>query len=142
MSVVDLSGVLKTPASTITQRIKNLERKGIIKGYWTYIKSQRFGMQSYRLHLYLENINEETRKGLFQYVHDNSNALLAIETVGSWNFEITFEVESQEKIQEEISKLRNKFKNLIKNIEFIIMFEDDLVYDPYPFMKKNRQFLK
>ena len=61
--------------------------------------------------------------------------VLAIETVGRWNFEITLEVENHEQLQKEILNLRNSFKN-IKNIEFIIMFEDDLVYNPYP-LKKN-----
>ena len=62
--------------------------------------------------------------------------ILAIETVGVWNFEITLEVENHEQLQKEISDLRNAFSNIIHRLEFIIMFEDDFVYDPYPLNKK------
>ncbi|HLD34031.1 MAG TPA: hypothetical protein VJB66_04860, partial [Candidatus Nanoarchaeia archaeon] len=78
---------------------------------------------------------------LFSYANQNPHIILAIETVGLWNFELTLEVESQQHLQEEISKLRNHFSSIIKNVEFLIMFEDDLVYDPYPLKKKERKAL-
>ena len=67
--------------------------------------------------------------------------ILGIETVGEWNFEITLEVENHEQLQKQISQLRNHFEDTIKKIEFIIMFEDDLVYDPYPLKKQERKKL-
>ena len=96
-------------------------------------------MQSYRLIINLQNMDENIRNKLFAYAYENPHMILAIETVGNWNFEITLEVESQEKLQEEISALRSTFNTNIKNIEFIIMFENDLVYDPYPLKKHDRK---
>lgn len=141
MSILDVSDYLKKPASTISLRIKQLEKRGLIQGYSAYIQTQNYGMQSYRLLLYLQNMNEKTRSNLFAYVNSNKNCILAIESVGEWNFEITLEVENHEQLQKEISNLRNQFKDIIKNVEFIIMFEDDLVYDPYPFKKEERKEL-
>ncbi|MFH1770344.1 MAG: Lrp/AsnC family transcriptional regulator [archaeon] len=140
MNVVEIAAKLEKPVSTIALRIKQMEKREIIQGYTTYIKAQNFGMQSYRLHLNLQNMDEQARNSLFSYVNSNPNMLLAIETVGSWNFEITLEVESHEELQQQISKLRKEFKDIIKNVEFIIMFEDDLVYDPYPLKKLERAF--
>ncbi|HJO14477.1 MAG TPA: Lrp/AsnC family transcriptional regulator [Candidatus Pacearchaeota archaeon] len=136
--ITNLSSILKNPPSTIALRIKNLEKREIIQGYTTYIKAQNYGMQSYRLLLSLTNMDEKTRKDLFEYTNQNPNMILAIETVGEWNFEITLELESPERLQEEIAKLRNHFANIIEKIEFLIMFEDDLVYDPYPLKKQSR----
>jgi Lrp/AsnC family transcriptional regulator len=141
MPVMDLSRILKQPASTLSLRIKKLEKKGLIQGYWTYIRPQKFGMQSYRLLLYLQNMDEQSRARLFTCVNENPHMLLAIETVGEWNFEITLEVETHEELQRYISDLRNQFSSIIKKIEFIIMFEDDLVYDPYPLIKHERSKL-
>ena len=98
-------------------------------------------MQSYRLLLFLENMNENSRKKLFNYIQENPFMILAIETVGEWNFEITLEVEGHEQLQEELSRLRNTFTENIRNVESLIMFDDDLVYDPYPLKKKEREFL-
>ena len=139
INVIDLAKILNKPASTIALRIKQMKKREIIQGYTTYIKSQKYGMQSYRLLINLQNMDEKTRNNLFSYVNSNPNMLLAIETVGEWNFEITLEVENHEKLQEEISKLRSIFQNIIKNVEFLIMFEDDLVYDPYPLKKLERK---
>jgi hypothetical protein len=86
-------------------------------------------------------MNEKTRANLFDYISQNPKMILAIETVGEWNFEITLEVESHEELQKEIANLRYHFKDIIKNIEFIIMFEDDLIYDPYPLKKGERKNL-
>ena len=96
-------------------------------------------MQSYRLMLSLQNMDENIRSRIFSYVNHNKNCILAIESVGQWNFEITLEVENQEQLQKEILDIRDQFKEFVKNIEFLIMFEDDLVYDPYPLRKNERK---
>jgi Lrp/AsnC family transcriptional regulator, regulator for asnA, asnC and gidA len=138
MNVVDIAKMLDKPASTIASRIKQMVKNKIIEGFTTYIKSQSYDMQSYRLLINLQNMDEKARNSLFSYVNTNPNMILGIETVGKWNFEITLEVESHEQLQEEISKLRSDFSNIIRNIDFLIMFEDDLVYDPYPLKKLER----
>lgn len=140
LQILDISRILNKSSSTIASRIKGMEKRSIIQAYTTYIKTQNFGMQSYRLLLFLEGMKESVRNKIFQYVYENPNTILAIETVGKWNFEITIEVESHEELQKEISNLRNSILN-IKNVEFLIMFEDDLIYDPYPLKKNERKFI-
>ncbi len=141
MSIIKLAQIIKKPASTISLRIKHLEKRGIIQAHTTYIRSQNYGMQSYRLLFNLQNMEEKVRSSLFSYAYSNPRMVLAIETVGKWNFEITIEVESQEELQKEISKLRIEFNDIIKNVEFIVMFENDLIYDPYPLKKLEREKL-
>ena len=46
-----------------------------------------------------------------------------------------------EELQKQISDIRTHFKEIIKNVEFIIMFENDLIYDPYPIKKMERNKL-
>ena len=141
MPILELAQILKKPASTLAFRIRDLEKRKIIQGYTPHVRSKNYGMQSYRLLLFLENMNENSRKKLFNYIQENPFMILAIETVGEWNFEITLEVEGHEQLQEELSRLRNTFTENIRNVESLIMFDDDLVYDPYPLKKKEREFL-
>ena len=115
-----------------------MEKRGLIQGYTAYIRPQNYGLESYRLLLSLQNMNEKERIRLFAYAQQNPRIVLAIETVGLWNFELTLEVEKQKQLQEEISRLRNEFSKIIKNVEFIMMFEDDLLYDPFPLKKTDR----
>lgn len=139
MAVLNVSELLKIPPSTVSLRIKQMQKRGIIQGYSAYIRPQAYGMQSYRLLLYLQNMDEKKRAGLFAYANSNPNIVLSIETVGEWNFEITVEVKNHEELQKEMAKIRNNFADIIKNIEFIIMFEDDFLYDPYPLRKHERK---
>lgn len=141
MPVLEISRILEVPASTIVSRMRGMERKGIIQGYWTYVRPQKFGMESYRLLLSLTNMDESERVRLFAYTRENPFMLLSIETVGRWNFEITLEVGGHEQLQGEITKLREAFSASIRDVDFLIMFEDDLVYDPYPLLKKERAVL-
>ncbi len=138
MPVLHLSKLLRKPPSTIALRIKTLMKRGIIQGFSTYIRAGCYGMQSYRLLLHLTHLDEKIRRKLFGYVSLNKHMILAIETVGVWNFEITLEVESHAHLQKEITALRDTFNENIRNLEFVVMFEDDLVYDPYPLEKEKR----
>ena len=83
-------------------------------------------------------MKENVRNKVFGYSYENPFMILCIETVGPWNFEISLEVDDHQQLQEEITKLRNEFSGIVKQIEFVIMFEDDLIYDPYPLKKKER----
>mgnify|MGYP001568255348 CR=1 FL=1 len=141
MNIVDIAYYLHKPVSTIALRLNKMEKRNLIQGYSSYICTQKYGVQSYRLLINVEHINELKRKELFSYIGANSFMILGIETVGEWNFEITLEVENHEQLQKQISQLRNHFEDTIKKIEFIIMFEDDLVYDPYPLKKQERKKL-
>ncbi len=135
--VLSITKKVGHPASTVALRIRRMERRGIIQGYTAYIRAQRYGMQSYRLLIQMQDLDEKERNRLFSYAQHNPCMILAIETVGPWSFEITLEVKGHEDLQKEVAALREAFP-AIRNIEFLIMFEDDLVYDPYP-LKKNKR---
>src|SRR3989344_1195257 len=109
MTILNISELLKIPPSTVSLRIKQMQKREIIQGYGTYIRPQAYEMQSYRLLLYLQNMDEKKRAGLFAYANSSPNMVMSIETVGEWNFEITIEVKNHEELQKEIAKIRNHY---------------------------------
>ena len=123
--VVQVASELGKPAATVALRIRKLEEKGIIQGYDTVVKVQKYGLQSYRLLLTINSMDEKERNRLFSYCQQNPSVWLAAETVGAWNFEIVYEVESHEGLERELLALKKIFGGLISRLEVLVMFDED-----------------
>ena len=113
--IVQIAAALQKPPATVASRILRLEEKGIIQGYDTVVKVQKYGVQSYRLLLTIDSMDEKERNRLFSYCQQNPRIWLAAETVGNWNFEIVFEVESHEGLEKELTALKKIFGGLISH---------------------------
>lgn len=135
MPITEIGKRLGKPASTIALRIKKLEEKNLIQTYDTVVKVQKYGIQSYRIMMILNNIDEQLRSRLFSYAQQNPRIWLAAETVGNWNFEIVFEVESPQAFEEELSKFKNLFGKAIDRMEMLVMPEEDYYLNMWPFGK-------
>ncbi len=123
--ITEIASLLGKPAATVAFRIKKLEQEGIIQGYDTVVKVQKYGVQSYRLLLTIDSMDEKERNRLFLYCQQNPTVWLAAETVGAWNFEIVYEVESHERLERELLSLKKIFGGMISKIEVLVMFEED-----------------
>ncbi len=133
LPALELSRKIKRPFSTVSFRIKQLERREIIQGYGAQIRCQEFGYQSYQLFLSTHNMTRERRKDLFAYCQAHPNIVFFIETVGKWNFELIYEIECQKKLQDLIIELRTKFSDMIADSESIVLFDHYVKYNQYPF---------
>lgn len=133
--VVEIASRLHKPPSTIALRIKRLEEKGIIQAYDIVVKVQAYGLQSYRLLLTLNKLDEQLRNRLFSFAQENPRIGLAAETVGGWNFEIILETESHLAFEEELTKLKRIFGNAISGLEVLVMFDEDHYLNMWPVKK-------
>jgi DNA-binding Lrp family transcriptional regulator len=132
INVVDLAKKIKTPASTISLRIKKLKEKNIIEGFFTFIRCQKYGYQNYLIHVSLKNLTKQNENKFYGFCKQHQNITYLIKTVGKWDYEISVEVLDQQKFQEVFTELREQFSDIIVNMESIILFQD-LKYNLYPF---------
>ncbi|MEE9323576.1 MAG: Lrp/AsnC family transcriptional regulator [Candidatus Aenigmarchaeota archaeon] len=133
LSTLEISKRIKKPFSTVSSRLKKLERRGIIQGFGAQINCQQFGYESYQLFLNTRNLTKERKKELFAYCQAHPNIIFYIETVGKWNFEIIYEIEDQKKLQDLIIDMRTKFSDIIFDVESIVLFNHYVKYNQYPF---------
>ncbi|MFC1753399.1 Lrp/AsnC family transcriptional regulator [Thermoproteota archaeon] len=132
ISILELSKKVNKPASTVSGRIKQLEKKEIIQGYSTQIHCQEFGYQSYQLFISTHNLTKEKKRKLSAYCQSHPNIIFYIETVGKWNFEIIYEIEGQKELQDLIIDIRTKFSDIIMDVESIVLFNHYVKYNQYP----------
>lgn len=122
VSTVDLAKKINIARTTIHNRLKQLQKSGIIQGFSALIHPENFNFQIYQLMISVNSISEDVKKKIYFYCLNNHNITFYVDCVGKWNFELTCEVENQQKLQELLIDLRTNFKELITNIEIIMTF--------------------
>lgn len=131
ISIVEMHQKLDIPASTMVSRIKNLESKKIITGYYALISSETFGYQSYNLLIKVPSLSESQESSLRSFCESHPNVTWLITTAGAWDFEIGVEVENQERLQEIIDAIKDQNQSIM-DIDFLTIF-NNLKYNQYPF---------
>jgi len=131
IKIIDIALKLKQPHSTIRSRIKKLQQKKIITGYYTLINPKRLGINYYTLTIKVNNSEQEKYKKLLSLCQHNQNITWLIKTIGSWNYEIGVEIENPEKLQELLITLRKACPEITK-IGLYTVFKT-IKYSLYPF---------
>jgi DNA-binding Lrp family transcriptional regulator len=130
--VLELAKRIKKPGSTVSSRLKELEKRDIIQGYSAKIHCQEFGYQSYQLFVSTNNLTKKKKRRLLNYCQTHPNIIFYIETVGKWNFEIIYEIENQTLLQDLIIDIRTNFSDIIVDVESIVLFNHYVKYNQYP----------
>ncbi len=124
VNIIEIASQLKITANTIVNRIKNLEKSGIIQAYKPLLHVEKIGYQSYKLLIKFQDITEQKEKQLINFVQRNANVIGIIKLVGLWDFEIEVEVESYDKLYQFVMDVRDEFKEIIKEFETLSLHHD------------------
>lgn len=132
ITTVALGELLDKPASTIALRIKKLQERKIIVGFYCFTSPQHYGYEAYDVTLNVKNMSRQNEKRLLFFFEKHPNIIYAIKCVGKWDYEIMVEVQNQEQFQEILAELKEKFSDVIQSLEFVTMFKD-IKYNLFPF---------
>lgn len=118
--LVNISQKINLTPEGVKGRIRRLEKNGIIKGYSIVVNGNKFGKIWCLALLNIEKRDiENFRKSLKKVKAISSYN----QTIGIWNFNITFFANDLEELYQVINKIRNEFSKEIKGFEFMIFFE-------------------
>ncbi|MFA6461846.1 MAG: Lrp/AsnC family transcriptional regulator [Candidatus Woesearchaeota archaeon] len=120
---MDLVKEFKMNIKTAQRRIKDLEKKGVIQGYVTFIDPQKIGYNFFKLCLYLKNYEHEIDR-FINYCMELPNVIHVIESLGPWEMELEIETETLQDFYGLTHKIRNDFPELIKKTESVIIVEE------------------
>jgi len=99
----------------LLQRIKRLEKNGIITGYAARIESSKMGQNAYKVVLYL-NARSGQEIDLFEdYCSAHMNVVHLIKTIGRWDYELDVEFPSKADLRFFLSELSKKFPQLVRD---------------------------
>lgn len=119
--IIRIAKKLNQSSQNIINRIKKLERDGIIAKYSLGIDYEKIGYVFCKAFIYLHNVTQERLDELYQYCSDDPHIFALTTTLGSWDVELEFEVRNFEQMTEIMDKMRMKFSDIVTNYESVII---------------------
>lgn len=114
VSTVEVAKNLNIPQTTVSNKIKNLEKRGIIMGYRAEIDFIKLGYMNYFMEIYLET--NENLPQIEAWVNSHKNTVWLQKIIGTCDIEVEVEVKDRVAFEALLNELREKFKNIRKII--------------------------
>ncbi len=107
----------------VRERVKKLEKSGIIKGYSILLNNSNINQLHCKILIYLRDFSEEKFKTLKEFCRQQNNITYIIKSLGVWDMEIDLEVESSEKYREIMLLVMKNFPEAIKKYEVLQIYQ-------------------
>ena len=129
ISLLELSDSLKMTPESISYRIKQLEKKGIIQGYRAMIDVHKMGYEFYKAEIRLSNYDKIEQ--IFTYCHFQPNINQVDKTIGGETLEIEFHVKSLHEMLKLIEEFESRFPKTVERFDYItVIGEEKTTYMP------------
>ncbi len=112
LSTVQIAKNLNIPQTTVSAKIKNLEKKKIIMGYRAEIDFIKLGFTNYFLEIYLSENNN--LREIENWANSHKNVVWLQKIIGTCDIEIEVEVKDRAELEVLLNELKEKFNNLRK----------------------------
>jgi len=110
---------LNTTSKTIISKIKNLEKKNIIKGYSININHHNLNINKYYLFLKFDIKVLDENKRFIQYTKNNPNIVEFIKIFGEYNAILIIETLKENEFKEILFIIKEEFSDIITDYEFL-----------------------
>jgi len=111
----ELDDCLPLSVDTVTQRIKKLEKEGIISGYGVLLNPDPLSLVSYKVLLFLNALPNEKFDALVKTLHMDTRVVHVIKTLGEWDLEIDLEISDFRECRNTVMELTRKFPGTIRD---------------------------
>ena len=116
ISTVQIANILRIPQSTVSDKIKNMEKKKVILGYRAEIDFIKLGYMNYFLEIYLDE--NQNLPQIEAWANSHKNVVWLQKIVGTCDIEIEVEVKNRVELETFLNELRSKFNNIRKIVFF------------------------
>ncbi|MEK6898630.1 MAG: Lrp/AsnC family transcriptional regulator [Nanoarchaeota archaeon] len=113
-SIIELASEIKTTPKTAIQKIKSLEKKGVILGYRTAFDYKKLGYKYVKVMFRLNRTNNIIEKRFQDYIKQNPFIVYKDEVLGGEDIEIELNVKNQEHLREIMKEIKDNFGQIIK----------------------------
>jgi len=128
ITALDMSKSLNVSVDTVIKRLRNLEKE-VISGYTIALDNKRINQQHYKILLYLNNKEEESK--MISFLKLNNRVITIVKTLSSWDYEIDIEVDNVDQLKLLTMDLTKIFSHMIRDYD-ILRVVDMKKYTFYP----------
>lgn len=121
MSSVKLAEITGVTPKTVINRIENLKRRKILKGFGILVDPKDIGGVSHILLIKYHNISLKLENDLINFLRYHPNVTSLVKTLGEWDVEITLENKNLVEFRKVEMEIRQKFGLLIQNVESALL---------------------
>jgi len=122
-SAVEIASQVKLSADATAERIRKLEKSGVIRHYNIVPNEANYPYLHYKVLIGFRNISEEKERSLQEYCRINPNIVYIVKSLGLWEFEIDLEVESAEQCREIMMDIKTKFSDILKDYSTLHFYQ-------------------
>ncbi len=125
-SYFEISEQLKISPNTVKNRIKAMEKEGIIGGYSASINHKSFGYEWHGLQLKLTKPTNEVEQKVISYIKNNPKIIFYYKYVksGFYDFDIGVIIRDSTELRNFINQLRTDFFEQIKIVDTFLVLEE------------------
>ncbi len=114
---------IKVSRDVVQYRVGQLERKGIIGGYYALIDHAALGYLLVRLYVNFKNTTPEIEKEMIKYFADMPNSLTVYETEGQCDIACGIFVKSHKEFNNILEATMIKYRKYISHVQVNVMVE-------------------
>jgi len=111
MQITEIAKKIKLTPKAALYRLRNLEKKGIILGYFALIDTNELGYRFYKVDFYLNDMSKI--KTMFEFAKQHKDIIYRMRTIGGPDLEIELMVKDVTKMREIVDQIRKKFPDVI-----------------------------
>jgi len=142
-SFSQISRKVNQPKTKVAYRIKQLQKKGIIKNFYTVIDAFKLGYISFRIYLTFENINQKLKCEIIKYFVENRYTWWVGKTEGRYDIVVIIWVKNINEFysfwEQTLSKYRNYFdKQIFSVYTQLYHYHYTFLLDDFPKGDRNK----
>jgi Lrp/AsnC family leucine-responsive transcriptional regulator len=120
--LTELSKKVDSTPIIVKNRIKKLEKEGIILQYRISVNLEKLGFEFFKAIINIEKQDELVERKLSYFVSQSKNTQYFIRNL--WDFEIELVVKDYSEYNKIINEIKKEFPDVIRNVETVIMKSD------------------
>jgi len=127
---------VKVSKDVVNYRIKQLEKNGIIKGYYSVLNISKLGYATYKLMLTFQNTTSEIEKEIIDYFIKSPFVGWLVSCDGYYNLMVIAWVKSAIVFDDFFTDFLNKYSQYVQERDVIVITENHSCRKAYLFNKK------
>lgn len=104
---------LAIPQSTVDYRLRSLEERGVISGYYYEVDPTTIGYSSYLVLISTRGISSRLYEALLDFAEREKNIVVLTQALGTWDFELGIDASSPQGALLVYERLTEEFANYI-----------------------------
>lgn len=123
-SIVSIANKLKISTKTASSRIKNLEKRQIIRGYTALFNMEKLGFSYYKIYFDFQNTSPEKLKKLDGFITNHPNIVYRDYVISGHSCEIEVQVKNEKELRDLIDEIKHEFSSIIRSYEVLHYFKE------------------